>query len=49
MLLDSLDVASNALLAQDRPKRPGATRGRRLGGDRSAQPRRRRPGPQKKR
>jgi hypothetical protein len=48
-LLDSLDVASNALLAQDRSKRSGVTRGRRPGADRSNQPRRRRPGPQKKR
>ena len=51
-LLDSLDAASSALAAQERPKRP-AHRAWRPGGpppsSRSEQPRRRRPGPQKKR
>lgn len=51
-LLDSLDAASSALTAQERPKR-AAHRVWRPGGpppsSRSEQPRRRRPGPQKKR
>lgn len=51
-LLDSLDAASSALTAQERPKRQ-ANRAWRPGGppptSRSEQPRRRRPGPQKKR
>jgi hypothetical protein len=52
-LLDSLDVATNALTAQDRRKGSARGRGWRPAGpprgDRSEQPRRRRPGPQKKR
>ncbi len=52
-LLDSLDVATNALAALDRPKKPAGDRGRRPGGgprgERSDQPRRRGRGPQKKR
>jgi Ser/Thr protein kinase RdoA (MazF antagonist) len=52
-LLDSLDVATNALLAQDRTKRSDRSRGWRPAGpprgDRAGPPRRRRPGPQKKR
>lgn len=52
-LLDSLDVASNALAAQDRPKKPAGGPGRWPDrgprGDRSDQPRRRGRGPQKKR
>jgi hypothetical protein len=52
-LLDSLDVATNALAAQDRPKKPAGDRGRWSSkgphGERSTQPRRRGRGPQKKR
>lgn len=50
-LLDSLDVATNTLIAQDRPKRAANDRGRRPGGprDRGAPKTRRPRGPQKKR
>jgi Ser/Thr protein kinase RdoA (MazF antagonist) len=50
-LLDSLDVATNTLNAQDRPKRAASDRGRRPGGPRDQTlPKTRRPrGPQKKR
>lgn len=50
-LLDSLDVATNTLIAQDRPKRAANDRGRRPGGprDRTAPKSRRPRGPQKKR
>ena len=50
-LLDSLDVATNTLSVQDRPKRAASDRGRRPGGPRTqTAPKNRRPrGPQKKR
>lgn len=50
-LLDSLDVATTALIAQDRPKRAANDRGRRPGGprDQPASKSRRPRGPQKKR
>ncbi|MDQ3692843.1 MAG: aminoglycoside phosphotransferase family protein [Chloroflexota bacterium] len=48
-LLDSLDVATNALIAMDRPKRPAYDRGRRPGGPRRTTPKRKPRGPKKRR